>query len=951
MQVAHTLNNIIKILFNPTIEPFKLFDYLVVKSGNDRYIAQIIELYDDKFDSSQNVAKLKLFFKLSENNEVMPYDNFTPNRECEIVRIQQDEVDNFINQDKKTFVFGTNVKTTSALNLQYDFVDNNAIVLADKLEQANLISLNLAKKLSENKKVVLIDNSGLLELEDAFKIKAPKNFKLPLNYLTIDFVFDKCLQDASLEFQQVVNAIIIEIKKFAKKQEEQFIPFNVFARVLLEQYKATPYTELKLLLSRLKKFQINEIFARTKRESRAIASALEKNNIVIVDISSIDLYWQKLYLEQIVNTIEEDTYLISRINEENCDSNLLNKIYNENKNIKLIPSVSYNYKKLPSILQYCKNYILLPTMLQRNDFLELNFGLANIITNQCLIYGENTESFIYLATDYGLNDQSKRKNYRKITLNILKDDRVVDSLGIDIEPKKEAEPQVQGTKDSVTLINALNNYHNEKTESLSEQVEQTPISPIETFDNNENSDNSEIKIHSDEELDYIEQQASNDTEETSEITLEDNSDDFSQITEKEPSDNLIDKISQFDNEKEFSSIEEMDEVEETKETNEVREFSEIDESNDVIQGDSQEFEKLIETNESEENFDETEDEFSALTDSNIENKTEIEFNDDVLSDVKEYENDDLFSDSVSNNEEDIISDESSSDSELATEDTSIDDDVLSNVKEYENDDLFSEKLESNDEDLISSSETNEVDEYAQDNISDNSDDLISSDLTNDDEDDLFTSLSDENENENEEEYEDEDDGLPASLRELGKEDKIKKSIESKVEQTEKSEETKEEASRPSELSDEELDFFQMAEESSANFEAQEDTVEEPKQPTQTEDLSGLSSDSLDDSFNQILDINIKDEIPNLEIGNDTLNLNISQNNIDDEKLPVFEEKIPSAKQNSQDFKKGTAVSHPKHGKGVVTKIVDYKGTKLLQIEFEETGKKLLDPKVANLTAE
>ena len=51
MQVANALNNSIRILFNPKVEAFKLFDFLMVKSDQDRYLAQIIEIYDDKFDS------------------------------------------------------------------------------------------------------------------------------------------------------------------------------------------------------------------------------------------------------------------------------------------------------------------------------------------------------------------------------------------------------------------------------------------------------------------------------------------------------------------------------------------------------------------------------------------------------------------------------------------------------------------------------------------------------------------------------------------------------------------------------------------------------------------------------------------------------------------------------------------------------------------------------------
>ena len=191
MQVANALNNCIRILFNPKVEAFKLFDFLTVKSLDDRYLGQIVEIYDDKFDASQNVAKLKLFYQINQNDEVMPYDNFTPNKECEIQKVKHEEIENFINQDKDTFAFGTNVKNQCSLNIQYDFFNNFPIILADKNEHVNAISLNLAKNLSEKRKVVLIDATGVVEFEEAKKIKASKDFKLPLNFSTLDFIFEK----------------------------------------------------------------------------------------------------------------------------------------------------------------------------------------------------------------------------------------------------------------------------------------------------------------------------------------------------------------------------------------------------------------------------------------------------------------------------------------------------------------------------------------------------------------------------------------------------------------------------------------------------------------------------------------------------------------------------------------------------------------------------------------
>lgn len=481
MQIANTLNNSIRILFNPRIEAFKLFDFLMVKSDDARYIAQIVEIYDDKFDASQNVAKLKLFYQINENNEVIPYDNFTPNKECEISKVKQEEIESFINQDKETFIFGTNTKTTCALNLQFDFFNKNAVILADKIENACAITLNLAKKLSEKKNSVIIDTTGVLELDEAKKIKACKNFKIPLNYATIDTIFDRCLKDASLEFQAIGGQIINEIKKFAQKQEHGFIPFNLLTRVLIQQHKATPYPELKLLLVRLKKYQMDEIFAKTKTDKNTLFNTIENNPITIIDLSNLDSYWQKAYIEYIISDIEKEVYLITRINDETFDTDLINKIYNKKKNISFVPNVSYNYKKLPSVMQHCKNYILMPSLTQRTDFLDANFALCNLIMDGCIVFGENTDGFIYLAKDYELETQEKRKNYRKIALTMAKQEESKQNNDEDfnIDIKEE-------NSDSANLIEELSNFEASQQIILKSQEDNNYNNAQETFEEIEN---------------------------------------------------------------------------------------------------------------------------------------------------------------------------------------------------------------------------------------------------------------------------------------------------------------------------------------------------------------------------------------------------------------------------------------------------------------------------------
>ena len=68
---------------------------------------------------------------------------------------------------------------------------------------------------------------------------------MPLNFTTLDYVFDRCLTNASLEFQATGIEILNAIKKFARKQEDGYIPFNAFVNVILQQYKVTPYPEFK----------------------------------------------------------------------------------------------------------------------------------------------------------------------------------------------------------------------------------------------------------------------------------------------------------------------------------------------------------------------------------------------------------------------------------------------------------------------------------------------------------------------------------------------------------------------------------------------------------------------------------------------------------------------------------------------------------------------------------
>lgn len=132
-------------------------------------------------------------------------------------------------------------------------------------------------------------------------------------------------------------------------------------------------------------------------------------------------------------------------------------------------------------------------------------------------------------------------------------------------------------------------------------------------------------------------------------------------------------------------------------------------------------------------------------------------------------------------------------------------------------------------------------------------------------------------------------------------------------------------------------------------EAQDEIKEEIREANPEESQS--------QSFDTIPDIT-RPQNSKIEI-NDELTLDLKQieSQLQDEEkkeadnsneLPVFDEEETEV-QSYGDFRENDTVRHEKYGLGKIVKIVNYSDRCLLQVEFEEHGKRLLDPKIANLS--
>lgn len=234
------------------------------------------------------------------------------------------------------------------------------------------------------------------------------------------------------------------------------------------------------MLSRIKKHRLEEIFIKGKSNKDTINETIEKNNIIIVDLSLLNSVWQKAFLEYLVNNISKEVFLLTRINEENCDIDFVNKIYNQKENIHFIPNVSYNYKKLPSVIQYCKNYMMLPSIYQRSDFLNANFALSNLIQDECIVFGEQTDNFLFLVNNYEVKQEEKSQNYRKIELSLIENDKpsvdeILGEKGDYFEKQAQSEEEIDHDK-----------FLMEQLSDLDDKTEEVKYESDETFEEIEN---------------------------------------------------------------------------------------------------------------------------------------------------------------------------------------------------------------------------------------------------------------------------------------------------------------------------------------------------------------------------------------------------------------------------------------------------------------------------------
>ncbi len=481
MKVLEIKNNLVKIAYDVK-DNLALSNFVIIEDTNTPYVAQVVNI---KADSAINFAIVKLLFTFNEDGILKNYNGTIPSTKANVTILPSNELLDIIPIEDPIRI-GQLAQQEIELKVDKTIFDNNLLICSNNLENTSTLLNNILKQLKN--KIVIFDTDGQFDYEN--KLYFGKDFKLPLNYDTINFIYDTELEDVDATSKAIIQDIFIEVQEYTKTLPEGYLPFETFLDVVDQQYKETQITQLVLLKNKLLKYRDLNVFAETLKDVLNLSIAIEKSDIAVIDISDMPNQLQKeimSYTYGIMNSIDSDIYSFVKIDNSNSDKKLLKKFLTRS-NIYTTIICSHEYKYLPEIKEVAQNLILFAPLTLQHDFASYNTFLNKLNQDEFIIYGAHTQNIplIVELDEIEVDDNEENNNSDETKDNVI-------PMPIANENKQIEEQQTikEETSDKVEEDNN-NKEIIETTFTQTPEVEYPDITEIPIEENNVQTEDTEI---------------------------------------------------------------------------------------------------------------------------------------------------------------------------------------------------------------------------------------------------------------------------------------------------------------------------------------------------------------------------------------------------------------------------------------------------------------------------
>lgn len=490
MQVLEIKNNLVKIAYDVN-DNLALSSFVIIEDTNTPYVAQVMNVKADKLT---NFAIVKLLFTFNEEGILKNYNGTIPSLKSTVSVLPAKELLDIIPVENK-LTMGQLAQQGVNLDIDKTILDNNLLVCSNNVENTNTLLQNITKQIDE--KVVIFDTDGLYDTDN--KIKFGKDFKLPLNYDTINFIYENDLEDVDATSKAIIQDIFIEVQEYTKTLPEGYLPFETFINVVDQQYKETQIPQLVLLKNKLLKYKDLNAFAENLKDILSLSIAIDKSDVTVIDIADMAPVLQKeimSYTYGVMRSINETIYSFVKIDNTNSSKKLL-KMFLTRENIFTTIVCRHEYKYLPELKSSAQNLILFAPQTLQHDFASYNTFLNKLNSDEFIIYGAHTQNipFIVELEDLELETEDDEEDNNEI-------DNEVDEQ----ETNKEQAPPTQQEPENIEEPKVETNEEAPKNESF--QAPKVEYPDLNLEETEEVASNIE-EINTDEILDIVEEPEEN----------------------------------------------------------------------------------------------------------------------------------------------------------------------------------------------------------------------------------------------------------------------------------------------------------------------------------------------------------------------------------------------------------------------------------------------------------
>ena len=496
MKVLEIKNNLVKIAYDAA-DNLALSSFVVIQDVNTPYVAQVMNL---KADITSNYAIVKLLFTFNEEGILKNYNGTIPSLKSTVTKLPANELLDIIPIDNALKI-GVLAEQDTILKVDKSIVNNNLLICSDNAENTSRLINNIASQLKE--KVVIFDTEGTLGFKNT--INLGKDYKLPLNFDTINFIYENDLDDVDAVSKAIIQDIFIELQEYTRTLPEGYLPFDSFLNVVEQQYKETQIPQLVLLKNKLLKYKEMDVFAQTLKDILSFSMTIEKSDVSVIDLSGLSSVLQKeiiSYAYRVLSGIKDTIYSFVKIDNSNSDKKLL-KTFLQNDHVFTTIICSHEYKYINLLKENAQNMILFAPLTLQHDFASYNTYLNKLNADEFIIFGAHTQNIPLIAIledsfkeeapepEKAENDLKKEElppqrdiseQDEIITTDISQDNTVFEQQ-LDIEPPIEEEQPIEEPVIEEGEENSNNIIETAEIEEYPETIEYPDITEPEIIEN------------------------------------------------------------------------------------------------------------------------------------------------------------------------------------------------------------------------------------------------------------------------------------------------------------------------------------------------------------------------------------------------------------------------------------------------------------------------------------